>query len=386
MTNLAWRFAPLAESRRIDAALRVFGARALLLGGGASRLDVLGLPHDVSAETLRRVRALDDWDVAWTWAAQRFLGEARIFARSGNVDAAALQQRHAAFAYHLAAALVFDDTRTIRTLRASASTIFARAMHQLRPAVQRRELRWRASKLPAFLAFPANASRPAPLVVLLNGSSTSKEETLLWGDAFLERGMAVLALDWPGSGESALSVAPTAECEDFTDGVFELAEAEPAIDARQIALLGFSLGGAIAARAAANDRRIAAIVAVTPPYDASTWFSGAQPLLKRHLATLAGGQERAMRLAAAFAVPEVLPRTRCPILVLGAGRDVIVPPHEAMRYCAAAGDRGTLLWYPDGSHGLYESLLEWTAEAALWLQEQFASGSPSTQVDAPARH
>jgi len=361
--------------------LRLFGARALLLGGGASRLDALGLPQDVAVETLRRVRALDDWDVAWTWAAQRFLGESRIFARSGNADAAALQQRHAALAYHLAAALVFDNTRTIRTLRASASTLFARAMHQLRPAVQRREIRWRASTLPAYLALPANAPGPAPLVVLLNGTSTSKEETLLWGDPFLERGLAVLALDWPGSGESALSVAPTAECEDFSDGIFELAESEPGLDARRIALLGFSLGGAIAARAAAGDRRIAAIVATTPPYDARAWFSGAQPLLKRHLATLAGGQDRAYRLAAAFAVPEVLPRTRCPILVLGAGRDVIVPPHEAMRFCAAAGDRGTLLWYPEGSHGLYEYLPEWTAEAALWLQERFSVDLPSTQVD-----
>ena len=381
VTHLAWRLAPLADSRRIDAALRFFGARALLLGGGASRLDALGLPQDVAAETLRRVRALDDWDVAWTWAAQRFLGESRIFARSGNADAAALQQRHAALAYHLAAALVFDNTRTIRTLRASASTLFARAMHQLRPVVQRREIRWRASILPAYLALPTNAPAPAPLVVLLNGTSTSKEETLLWGDPFLERGLAVLALDWPGSGESALSVAPTAECEDFTDGIFELAETEPGLDARRIALLGFSLGGAIAARAAAGDRRIAAIVAITPPYDARAWFSGAQPLLKRHLATLAGGQDRAARLAAAFALPEVLPRCRCPILVLGGGRDVVVPPHEAMRFCAAAGDRGTLLWYPEGSHGLYEYLPEWTAEAALWLQERFSVDLPSTQVD-----
>jgi alpha-beta hydrolase superfamily lysophospholipase len=289
--------------------------------------------------------------------------------------------RHAALAYHLAAALVFDNTRTIRTLRASASTLFARAMHQLRPAVKRLDIRWRTATLPAYLALPPNATRPAPLIVLLNGTSTSKEEMLLWSDAFLDRGMAVLALDWPGSGESALTVAPTAECEDFTDGVFELADTEPGLDARQIALLGFSLGGAIAARAAAGDRRLAALVTVTPPYDARTWFAGAQPLLKRHLATLAGGQDRATRLAAAFAVPEVLPRTRCPILVLGAGRDVIVPPHEAIHYCAAAGDRGTLLWYPDGSHGLYEYLPEWTADAAVWLQDRFTSRSQSTQVD-----
>ena len=42
---------------------------------------------------------------------------------------------------------------------------------------------------------------------------------------------------------------------------------DPAIDATRIALVGFSLGGAVAALAAANDRRVGAIVAVTPPFD-----------------------------------------------------------------------------------------------------------------------
>ena len=74
-----------------------------------------------------------------------------------------------------------------------------------------------------------------------------------------------------------------------------------------------------------------------------------------------------MRLAGAFALPGVIERTRCPILVVGAGRDLVVPPEEAVRYCAAAGERGTLLWYPHGSHGLYEVLPAWTTEAARWL-------------------
>jgi alpha-beta hydrolase superfamily lysophospholipase len=69
------------------------------------------------------------------------------------------------------------------------------------------------------------------------------------------------------------------------------------------------------------------------------------------------------------------------MLVIGAGRDLIVPPEEALRYCAAAGERGTLLWYPDGSHGLYEALPEWTAEAARWLAAVFSGQPASTWVD-----
>jgi pimeloyl-ACP methyl ester carboxylesterase len=103
--------------------------------------------------------------------------------------------------------------------------------------------------------------------------------------------------------------------------------------------------------------------------------------LKRHLVTLAGGEERAIELAAEFALPGIVERVRCPLLAIGAGRDLIVPPEEALRYCAAAGERGTLLWYPDGAHGLYELLPEWTAEAARWLVAVLSGITPSTWVD-----
>lgn len=380
-TGLAWRLAAMADRRRIDAVLRVFGAKALPMAFDQGRLAAMALPYDTLEETLRRVRSVDDWDDAWTWAAQRFLGESRAQQRAGDREGAALSQRHAALAFHLAGMLVFDDPRAIRALRASASTLFARSLAVLRPDVRRIDIPWRTAALPGFLALPKDAGGPVPLAVILNGTSTSKEETLLWGDPFLEQGLAVLALDWPGSGESALNVPPTPHCDDFSDGVLAMAAQEPALDSQRVALIGFSLGGAVAAMAAANDRRIGALVAVTPPYDPRPWFSRAQPLLRQHLATLAGGEERSARLAASFALPGVVERVRCPILVIGAGRDLIVPPEEALRYCAAAGERGTLLWYPDGAHGVYEALPEWTAETARWLGAIFTGRPASTWVD-----
>jgi alpha-beta hydrolase superfamily lysophospholipase len=380
-TMLAWRLAPYADSRRIDPFLRLFGARLLPVGVSSGRLSALSLPTEITSRALRRVRSVRDWDVAWTWAAQRFLGESRVHQRAGDEIEAALAQRHAALSYHLAAMLVCDDPRKIRALRASTSTLYARSLATLRPTVRRVSVPWRATSLPAFLALPDAAKGPVPLAVLLNGTSTSKEETLMWGEAFLARGLAVLALDWPGSGESALHVAPTADCDDFTDGVVALTRSEPGLATARLALVGFSLGGAVAALAAAHDRRVEAVVAVTPPYDARRWYGLAQPLLRQHLATLTEGSEGAARLAARFAVSGIVGRTRCPVLVIGAGRDVIVPPEEAIRYCLEAGERGTLLWYPHGGHGLYDEMPDWTAQAAGWLTAIFAGTTPSTWVD-----
>jgi alpha-beta hydrolase superfamily lysophospholipase len=380
-TGIGWRLAPLAARRSVDVFIRLLGAGALPIGANRGRLATMGLPADVTEHALRRVRSVSDWDVAWTWAAQRFLGEGRAQRRVGQEDEAALSQQHASLAYHLAGMLVFDDPRKIRALRAAASSLYARSLPVLRPTVRRVEVPWRTTHLPGYLVLPENVSGPRPLVVILNGTSTSKEETLSWGGAFLDQGLAVLALDWPGSGESLLRVPPTPDCDDFMEGVITIVSGELAIDATRIGLVGFSLGGAVAALAAANDRRVGAIVAVTPPFDPRPWFARAQPLLRRHLATMAGGEEHLTRLTAGFALPGIIERTRCPVLVFGAGRDLIVPPEEAIRFCVAAGERGTLHWYPDGRHGLYEDLSEWTLEAARWLNSVLGGDAASTRVD-----
>jgi alpha-beta hydrolase superfamily lysophospholipase len=251
----------------------------------------------------------------------------------------------------------------------------------LQPDVRRVEIWWRSAKLPAYLALPDDPRGPAPLVVLLNGSSTCKEETFLWSAPLRRRGFAVMALDWPGSGESALTVEPTADCDDLTHGLFAFAELDLGLDASRIALLGFSLGGAVAALAAAHDRRVRALVAVTPPYDPRPWFGRTVPLMQRHIASIAGGMSEARRLCGEFALPGVIERINAPVLVLGAGRDLIVPPEEALRYCAAAGARGTLLWYPDGAHGLYDEMEDWMPEVASWLIERADMGPTSTRVD-----
>src|SRR5215210_2208745 len=157
-TGIAWRLAPFADRRRVDLFIRLFGASALPVGANRGRIARMGLPTDVTEHALRRVRSVRDWDLAWTWAAQRFLGEGRIQQRGGQDDAAALSQQHAALAYHLAGILVFDDLRKIRALRASASSLYARSLPVLRPEVRRVDVPWRTAYLPGYLALPENAS------------------------------------------------------------------------------------------------------------------------------------------------------------------------------------------------------------------------------------
>ena len=392
-TRRAWRLQRYLGPRRLDLVLRLRSARDLP-EGYRCRLAAMGLPGEAVTRTLRSVHSLAEWPVAWTATAQRFLGETRRSEDDAgdSLDrelAHARAHQRAAFCYHVAHWLAYDDPRAVRAMRSAAVALFGRSAPLLLPDLESVGVPWRGKRLPGYLRRPTGATAPWPLVVLLNGVTTSKEELSLWAEAFLARGQAVLTLDQPGTGEAAECGPPSAEHDDLSDAAIDFAAARPDLDERRVALVGVSLGGAQAVVAAAFDRRIAAVVAVTPPFDATAWIDYVNPVVRDQIAGFADGISLSA-LAEEFALAEVVDRLRAPLLVVGGGRDLVVPPAEAIGLAAAAGDFATLLWYGEAGHGLYESLPWWTADAAAWLDAVLPAGSaesagPSTQVDWPPR-
>jgi len=359
-----------------------------------ARFTAMLIPAETVDRALSEVHRLDDWVGAWSRAAQRFMAESRREETAGDWEASAVARRNAAMCYHAAHLVTEDDPRIVRALRASAVQAFSQAITRLVPGARRVGIPWRTRRLPAYLSVPHDATEPAPLVVMLNGATTTKEETFLWSDAFRNRGFAVLALDWPGTGEAADGQPLSSYCDDMTDGILALAASEPNIDEGSVAFLGMSLGGVVAIRAAATDRRIGAVIAITPPYDPRPWHNSINPLVAQQLVSLAGQSSLAPDLIADFSLPDVVGRVRCPTLVFGSARDLVAPPDESIKLTSALGELGTLVWYPDGSHGLYDRVTDWSTVATEWLatlfdmpsleshEEPEADRDDSTQVDA----
>lgn len=374
-----WRVARYVTPDRVNWLLRTRSAAGLPVSRG--RFQAMGLPDDATEAVLRHIWSLQGWDLSWTWAAQRFLGESRRHASAQRPREAALARQQAALAYHAATIGVTDSIKKLRTLRAARTTLFSQALPVMMPEVVRTETFWRTTGLPGYLARPATSRGPAPLVVVLNGSTTAKEETLLWIAPLLAHGLAVLCLDWPGTGEAALELDITADCDDFTDGVTALARSDPDLDESRIVLLGFSLGGALAVRSAVADRRIAAVITVTAPYDAGRWLAYASPVMLEHLAATAGGAGALEALQRDFALPGLVAALPCPLLVIGAGSDLVMPPVESLRLAAEAGENGTLIWFPDEGHGAYDAVEVWMDAAGDWVRSLF--DLESTGVDHP---
>lgn len=372
-----WRLSSRLSPKRIDLFLRLRSARQIPLSFHA-RFVAMRIPHDVVDQTLSDIRGLGDWMSAWNRAAQQFLAEGRREDGAGRWYEAALARRNAAMCYHAAHFVTDTDPRTVRALKAAGVAAFAQAVPRLMPETRRVTIPWRTHQLPAYLAKPRGYAGPHPLVVMFNGATTTKEELLLWADPFLDQGIAVMTLDWPGTGEAA-GLTLTADCDDITDGVIDFAHEEPGLDSDAITLLGFSLGGSVAIRAAAFDRRIAACIAVTPPYEPRVWIGYVNPIVRQQLLLLANDPDSIEDLLHEFSLGDVIGRLRSPLLVFGAGRDLVVPPEESLHLASAAGDLATLVWYKRGSHGLYEFLDDWGVLAANWVASLCPPGERSAQ-------
>jgi alpha-beta hydrolase superfamily lysophospholipase len=334
----------------------------------------MDIPHDVLESTLASITSPDQWSNAWIETAQRFLGDYRRQVSAKHLLEAAQTRRLAALSYHAAQMFSTGDDRTIRTCRAAAASLFAQAQPYVYPDARRIGVPWRSHRLPAYLQTASGTSARSGLVVMLNGASTSKEESFAWAESFLRAGLAVLSLDTPGTGEASGVPNPDADDDDVLDGVFDIMRNEPSLDLTQVSVVGVSLGGNLAVRCAAYDRRIMSTVAVTPPFDPARWIGRASPFLINQLGNMAEAERGELHESVnRYSLHDCVPRLKSPLLVFGAGHDLVVPPSEAQLLAARAGALGSLVWYPNSGHCLHDAIASWTAEAATWISSVAAA-------------
>jgi len=134
------------------------------------------------------------------------------------------------------------------------------------PRVHRVHIPYRGTTLPAyFSAAPATDTGPAPVIVLVNGLDSTKEHmyTSNHWDELAARGISCLMLDQPGTGEALRLQGLTAivDAEVWAGAAIDWLEQRADVDTSRIGIVGWSLGGYYAPRAAAFEKRFALCVA-----------------------------------------------------------------------------------------------------------------------------
>jgi uncharacterized protein len=221
-------------------------------------------------------------------------------------------------------------------------------------------------------AFPTEKRRRGT-VIYLHGVGDSRGSSLWLAQHLTGRGFDVLAYDSRAHGDS--------EGEVCTYGYHEKRDLWRVLDGitvRPVVLLGHSMGAAIALQAAANEPRVAAVVAVASISDLRTAAIERAPFFASR-----GNIEEALRIAerqGKFVVAEVSPvaaarHIRAPTLIIHGERDDETPADHSRRvYEALPGPNKRLLIAPGRRHGDALNAETWR-EVDRWMDSLFPPGA-----------
>ena len=138
-----------------------------------------------------------------------------------------------------------------------------KAFDLIDPDTTRVAIPFEGSLLPAY--FKKAGPEKAPTVILWNGLDSTKEHMYASGfaDELAARGINTLMVDCPGSGEALrfLGLTSRVETEDWAAACVDYLLTRDDVAPEKIGLIGWSLGGYYAPRAAAFEKRLALCVA-----------------------------------------------------------------------------------------------------------------------------
>jgi alpha-beta hydrolase superfamily lysophospholipase len=203
------------------------------------------------------------------------------------------------------------------------------------------------------------------------------------------RGIHVLAIDGPGQGE-ALTLQHIASRYDYevpARAAYDYVAQRPDVDARRVAVMGFSMGGYYAPRAAAFEPRFAACVAWGGHWDYhEAWVRRRKIMESGGTKVSAPGfqlpwvlgmpdMDACMKKLENYRLAGVAERIRCPFYCLHGENDNIVPLEFAQRLHEAVGSTDKTLKvltdYDGGSDHCQEDNRQLGANlVADWLAEK----------------
>ncbi|MEU7640666.1 alpha/beta fold hydrolase [Streptomyces sp. NPDC039016] len=293
-------------------------------------------PHEYQRIT-DGLTSVADWGPAFLRTGQSYLQRAE---GAGSVRSAGEYLLVAARWFHLATLAPYAEAQRAA---AAADHALSRALTLLEPGARRVS----GEGFTGWLRGPAN---PPGTVVVVPGLDSAKEEFLDLVSALLARGLAVFAMDGPGQGVLA---ATTTFVPDYERVV---GRAIDALGAARIGLVGLSLGGYFAARAAAFEPRVAAVATVSGP-SRLDWEELPQPV-REIMARRAGGTDAAHEFVQHVDLAALAPRIAAPLLVVDGGRDVI-PGVANGESLARLAPHGSYLSVPHGDHLLGNARPDW---------------------------
>ena len=297
----------------------------------------------------------DDWCAGWSQVAAEHEQLGRNALAAGRDMSAGAHLSQAAVYYHFAKFLFVSDPGQMRAAHMRAVGCLTDALPLLDPPGRRVEIPFDGSRMVGILRVPAQepGEAPRPVMIMIPGLDSAKEELRSTEELFLERGIATFSVDGPGQGEAEYDLAIRGDWEVPGGAIIDYLQTEPGIDPGRIGVWGVSLGGYYAPRVASGDDRVKACIALAGPYDfADNWDN--LPILTREafrVRSKSPDMETARARAGELSMAGRADRISCPLLAVMGRLDRLIPWLHAQRLVDEAGRAAELLLLEKGNHG-----------------------------------
>lgn len=255
-----------------DALLRAF---AMMSTGGAALGECLATSAQITPGNPY------SWQQSWAERAKQTYQEAQLCLKAGNTHSASTLLGRASIYFHLAHFFLLPHLAEKRSLYIKSLTAFKAACPLWYPPCEPIAIPLSPEgtiTLPGYFVRASSMYKHAPTLIILGGLDSSAEEMFfLYGKTALDRGMNILLTDIPGS-MGMLSKNIRHSFEPRFEGIFKhilnYTLRRPEVSSDHLALMGISLGGYFALRAACHTSCIKALILNTPICSLKNYLHG----------------------------------------------------------------------------------------------------------------
>ena len=366
--------------QNVDTFIQVLGAEQASKTDIFFRISRAAIGTNVDYSETQRILAditgFHTWYDAWAKSAERFLALAQEAERRNRTITAGENFLRAALLYHFAQLFTRPEDHRRSEGQEKRVAYYRKACPYLLPSVEQVWVDFGDRRLPGYFR-PAIAVENPPVVLMMPGANSVKEELHHWALEFNQRGLATLAFDGPGQGEvSVRNGGIPMRLETYHQAVTAIIDylaTREDVDNARIVAWGQSTGGQLAIRAAAHDKRIHGVVSLGGSYDYRLEITPTTPADVWEEArdlygfdTFAQAKDYVLEKGSLESIAE---KVTCPLLLIHGELDNIVALEEIQLIQQETEGKTDLLAYKNGNHSVCNYNLEMRAAMADWVMD-----------------
>jgi 2,6-dihydroxypseudooxynicotine hydrolase len=329
-----------------------------------------GVDQNDFNRTIARIRRWDEWCREWGVTAAEYERLAEAAEAKGHALTAAQSWMRASLCWHFGKFVFVQDMAQLKAASEKTAACYARGAWALEPPAEAVAIPYDGIAMRGLFRKPAGVSRP-PVVLMIPGLDSVKEELQAMADHFLRRGVATLAIDGPGQGEMEFDRNIEPAYEKPAGAAIDWLEKRDGVDASRIGVFGVSLGGYYAVRVAATEPRVLATIELGGTYSLASFWDKRSVVSRDAFIKRSGANNEmeARELAKRIDMSGLGVRIKRPLLIVHGKKDPIASFEGAERL-AAETSTAELVAYEDGTHCITNRPFESRALMSDWMADK----------------